>query len=666
GDAGLSAGVDGGSGLSVGVDGDAGLSVGVDGSIDAGVDGDAGLSVGVDGDAGLSAGVDGDAGLSVGAGVTVDTGLGLSVGVGAGIGGSASLGVSVGIGAGIGGTAGLSASGDIGAGVGGSAGLSTSGGVSADIGGSTADGRLHNVLAGVVLSSFRLTGERTHSDTYMEKAKATRIFQSLPTFWFQMRERRMPFTLRVNVTYKHQDGAKCCVKVFGYPLGIMEEYDRDAPLFDRRFHVLVQYADRDEKLLPLTIRLLTGVRQNSTTNQKERVIRVEITDDDGVDPYFLYLWSVSEEEFHELKAQQRLLVDFATFPANLIELLQCCLKDSKKLAEEEEEGEKTTEQEDREREAKSAVSEAPHTQKARSAGPVPLSYLAVLNTSDTNGRSVFNIVETNPFKQLTHLSLYFVPGNDAAIKAYLAARLAQVGANRRSLSSSLKQTSEVFRNAQESEAKLQQQLSALGYETESTLSQEKMKFADELNAQRKDAARALKEREDELNAKIEALVGRYEEELQALRTTADANEALVQDLTKQKYQHEMQIDHLRVQSKDLGQGKTALTEEVDELRTQNKQLDQKVFQQEKQINALQVRADALQQQLADKEEVIKKTTDLLESAKLHNEEVDESLKMYRDNHARLQQKLELSISEINKVGIPLDATGNVRFSIRRC
>ncbi|RLN96969.1 hypothetical protein BBJ28_00000713 [Nothophytophthora sp. Chile5] len=111
----------------------------------------------------------------------------------------------------------------------------------------------------------------------------------------------------------------------------------------------------------------------------------------------------------------------------------------------------------------------------------------------------------------------------------------------------------------------------------------------------------------------------------------------------------MQIDHLRVQSKDLGQGKAALTEEVDELRTQNKQLDQKVFQQEKQINALQVRADALQQQLADKEEVSKKTTDLLESAKLHNEEVDESLKMYRDNHARLQQKLELSISEINKI-----------------
>ncbi|KAG7386265.1 Spindle assembly abnormal protein 6 [Phytophthora pseudosyringae] len=425
----------------------------------------------------------------------------------------------------------------------------------------------------------------------------------------------------------------------------MEEHDREAPLFDRRFHVLVQYPDRDEKLLPLTIRLLAGVRQNNAKNAKERVMRVEMTDDDGADPYFLYLWSVSEEEFHELKAQQRLLVDFATFPANLIELLQCCLKDSKKLAEEEDK-EEERDAEDGAVTTKSGAIDALH--HSRSAGPVPLSYLAVLNTSDSNGQSVFSIVETNPFKQLTHLSLRFSPGDDAAIKAYLAARLAQVGASRRSLSTALKQTSGELQVTQRSEAKLQQQLSALGYEAESSLSQEKMKFTDELDEQRRAAAAALKEREDELNAKIDVLVERYEKELQALKGAAEASESQVQDLSKQKYQHEMQIDHLRAQSQDLSQGRSALSGEVDELRTQNKELDQKVFQQEKQINALQVRADALQQQLADKEDVIKKTTDLLQSTKLHSEEVDESLKMYRDNHARLQQKLELSISEINK------------------
>ncbi|CAH0521181.1 unnamed protein product [Peronospora belbahrii] len=425
----------------------------------------------------------------------------------------------------------------------------------------------------------------------------------------------------------------------------MEEYDRSAPLFDRRFHVLVQYPDRDEKLLPLTIRLLTGSRQNNAKNQKARVMRVEITDDDGVDPYFLYLWSVSEEEFHELKAQQRLLVDFVTFPANLIELLQCCLKDSKTVVHEDK---KEDMEEDEAVMITRGVQETQHNQKTRSAGPLPLSYLAVLNTLDSNGQSVFSIVETNPFKQLTHLSLRFLPGDDTAIKAYLAARLTQVEATRRSLSTALKQTSEELQVVQASGMKLQQQLTSLSCDAESKLSQEKIKFADELNAQRREAAIALKAREDELNAKIDALVERYEKELQALKAAAEASELQVQDLTKQKYQHEMQIDHLRAQSQDLSQSRSALSGEVDELRIQNKDLDQKVFQQEKRINGLQVRVDALQQQLADKEDVIKKTTDLLQSAKVHNEEVDESLKMYRDNHARLQQKLELSISEINK------------------
>lgn len=41
----------------------------------------------------------------------------------------------------------------------------------------------------------------------------------------------------------------------------MEQFDRDAPLFDRRLQVLVQYpGEREEKLQPLTIRLLNGVR----------------------------------------------------------------------------------------------------------------------------------------------------------------------------------------------------------------------------------------------------------------------------------------------------------------------------------------------------------------------------------------------------------------------
>lgn len=40
--------------------------------------------------------------------------------------------------------------------------------------------------------------------------------------------------------------------------------------------------------------------------------------------------------------------------------------------------------------------------------------------------SVLNVIETNPFKHLTHLSLKFFPGTDSDVKKYLADCLKQL------------------------------------------------------------------------------------------------------------------------------------------------------------------------------------------------------------------------------------------------
>lgn len=107
----------------------------------------------------------------------------------------------------------------------------------------------------------------------------------------------------------------------------------------------------------------------------------------------------------------------------------------------------------------------------------------MLNTRNTAGHSVFSIVETNPFKQLTHLSLQFYPGDDAAVKSYLAARLAQVNAEKRALASSLRGTSIELEETRATALRLQKQLDSLQQGSDKLLSQEKMRFADELNAQ---------------------------------------------------------------------------------------------------------------------------------------------------------------------------------------
>jgi spindle assembly abnormal protein 6 len=107
----------------------------------------------------------------------------------------------------------------------------------------------------------------------------------------------------------------------------------------------------------------------------------------------------------------------------------------------------------------------------------------VLNTCDAKGDSVFSIVETNPFKYLTHLSLQFFPGDDAAIKAYLAARLAQVNGEKKSLTANLSYTSTDLRRTKTHESELVKRLDTLTQQTESKLAHETMKFSEDLNAE---------------------------------------------------------------------------------------------------------------------------------------------------------------------------------------
>ncbi len=53
------------------------------------------------------------------------------------------------------------------------------------------------------------------------------------------------------------------------------------------------------------------------------------------------------------------------------------------------------------------------------------------------GESLFKFVETNDFKQLPHITLAFRPGNDFAVKQFLAFRLQEVRLDCRQLGSEL-------------------------------------------------------------------------------------------------------------------------------------------------------------------------------------------------------------------------------------
>lgn len=133
---------------------------------------------------------------------------------------------------------------------------------------------------------------------------------------------------------------------------------------------------------------------------------------------------MGEDDYHQLKHDQCLRVDFSSFPRKFIELLENCRGtagcDAALNPDPNSSG--TAGGDGRTDEARSARGTA-----ALAAEGTRPSFLARLETLVPGGFSVFSLVETNPFKELTHLSLKFRAGNDAAIKTYLAARLRQVG-----------------------------------------------------------------------------------------------------------------------------------------------------------------------------------------------------------------------------------------------
>ena len=105
-----------------------------------------------------------------------------------------------------------------------------------------------------------------------------------------------------------------------------------------------------------------------------------------------------------MKRDQSIRVEFSVFPTKLIELVELCLSSSGSMLAANNEAVLTS-------------SSADHSPTSSSL--CPSSYLTRLDLN--NG--FLSVFEVNVFKELLHISLVLRPGNDIAIKAYLASRL---------------------------------------------------------------------------------------------------------------------------------------------------------------------------------------------------------------------------------------------------
>ena len=158
----------------------------------------------------------------------------------------------------------------------------------------------------------------------------------------------------------------------------------------------VEHADRDAETLLLDVQLKWEER---AANSSQRVLLLRLTATE--DPLFLYTTKLSEEDFHHLKSEQEILLDFAAFPSMLIELFERVRGNESGQADTSVRGITDT--------------PTPHTPSRREG--------FCLGIHLTPSKTSLRLQEITSYKIHVHLQLALVRADDATLKRALASRL---------------------------------------------------------------------------------------------------------------------------------------------------------------------------------------------------------------------------------------------------
>ncbi|NXM62560.1 SAS6 protein, partial [Illadopsis cleaveri] len=338
-------------------------------------------------------------------------------------------------------------------------------------------------------------------------------------------------------------------------------------------------------------------------------LAVRLTDD--TDPFFLYNLVISEEDFQSLKSQQGLLVDFSAFPQKFIDLLQQCIQEQNK---------------DIPRFLLQLVSSAPaldHT-------PVSL-----------------NVVETNPFKHLTHLSLKFLPGTDAEIKKFLANCLKCLKEDKMMLEEKLKKTEEDLTRqlsyTQQSLAEKSRELDKLKNEWTSYTTALSNKHSQELTSEKERALQAQTQYQQQHEQQKKELENLHQKSIQQLQNRLSELEVINKDLTERRYKGDSTVRELKAKLSGLEDECQRAKQEVLSLRRENTTLDAECHEKEKLINQLQTRVAVLEQEIKDKDQLVTRTKEVLDATQEQKVILEEST----EEKQRHMEKLETTIKSLS-------------------
>ncbi|XP_073499145.1 spindle assembly abnormal protein 6 homolog isoform X2 [Phyllobates terribilis] len=299
---------------------------------------------------------------------------------------------------------------------------------------------------------------------------------------------------------------------------------------------------------------------------------------DDSDPFFLYNLMISEEDFQSLKLQQGLLVDFSAFPQKFIDLLYQCINEENK--------------------------EVPRFLLQLSSG-------SVLGSSPAQ----LDIVETNPFKHLTHLSLRLLPANDMEVKTYLATCLKCIKEKEMTLQHKLKKTEDDLTRqlicTQQSLSEKSTELEQIKTDSSSRIASLSSQHTAELSSEKDKAQQAyaqLLQQCEQQKKDFESSLQKTTQQMQSRLAELDQSN---KDLLEKRYKAESTVREIRAKYQSLEEELQRTQQKVTSFGRENSALDAECHDKEKEINRLQTRLAVLEQELKDKDQLVLRSNEIL-------------------------------------------------------
>ncbi|XP_004699290.1 spindle assembly abnormal protein 6 homolog [Echinops telfairi] len=382
-------------------------------------------------------------------------------------------------------------------------------------------------------------------------------------------------------------------------------------LFQQLVPLQVKCKDCEERRVSVRV----SIELQSVSNpihRKDLVIR--LTDD--TDPFFLYNLVISEEDFQSLKFQQGLLVDFLAFPQKFIDLLQQCTQEHGK--------------------------EIPRFLLQL------VSPAAILDSSP----AFLNVVETNPFKHLTHLSLKLLPGNDVEIKKFLAVCLKCSKEEKLSLTQSLDDITRQLNLTQKTLSEKIQELDKLRNEWTSHTAALTNKHSQELTNEKEKALQAQVQYQQQHEQQKQDLEILHQRNITQLQNRLSEFEAANKDLTERKYKGDSTVRELKAKLSGVEEELQRTKQEVLSLRRENSTLDAECHEKEKLINQLQTKVAVLEQEIKDKDQLVSRTKeafDTIQEQKVALEETGEKSQVQLDKLEATIKSLSTELLKANEI-----------------